>query len=237
MKKNAVTRFILIIICASLFGACSGSGSGPGGATGDGVTVDDGTGGSTGDATTGGSPSITIEVTSPVRGEEMETPDDSVILGGTADSNHQIESVTWANDRGGQGNSSGGNSWKTSAIALQPGNNKITITAKDSSGASAWRSVLVKKDSGATGSITLSWEAPTTREDGSPLTDLSGYRIRYGRMSEIYDYEIEIDNPGIVTYVVEHLRPGKWYFVASAYDSSGLESDMSNEAAKVVPET
>lgn len=236
MKKNAASRFILIVICASLFGACSGSGSGGAAGVG-GVPVGDVTGGSTDDGTSGGSTSISIEITSPASGAEMETPDDSVILAGTAESNHEIESVSWTNDRGGQGNSSGSTNWKTSAIPLQPGNNKITITARDSSGASAWRSVLVKKDSGATGSITLSWEAPTTREDGSPLTDLSGYRIRYGRMSEIYDYEIEIDNPGVVTYVVENLRPGKWYFAASAYDSSGLESDLSNEAAKVVPET
>ena len=230
MKKNAATYSILIIICASLFGACSGSGSSPGGP----VPVGDATGGSSGgDADTG----ITIAVTSPVSGTEMETPDDSVVLEGTAESNFEIVSVSWSNDRGGQGGSSGSASWKTSAVPLQPGNNKITITAKDSSGAAATHEILVKQESGAAGSITLSWEAPTTREDGSPLTDLSGYLIRYGRMSEIYDYEIKIDNPGILTYVVEDLRPGKWHFVASAYDSSGLESDLSNEAAKVVPGT
>jgi hypothetical protein len=167
----------------------------------------------------------------------METPDDSVIFEGTAESDFEIVTVSWINDRGGQGDSSGSASWTTSAIPLQPGDNKITITAKDSSGAEATREILVKKNSGATGSITLSWEAPTTREDGSPLTDLSGYRIRYGRMSEVYDYEIEIDNPGILTYVVEGLQPGTWHFVASAYDSSGLESDLSNEAAQVIPET
>jgi hypothetical protein len=228
MKKNATTYSILIIICASLFGACSGSSSGSA------VPHGDVTGGSSGDdAGTG----ITIAVTSPVSGTQMETPDDSVILEGTAESDFEIVEVSWSNDRGGQGNSSGNSSWKTSAVPLQPGDNTITITARDSSGAAATHEILVRKDSGATGSITLSWEAPTTREDGSPLTDLSGYRIRYGRMSEIYDYEIEIDNPGILTYVIEGLKPGKWHFVASAYDSSGLESDLSNEAAKVIPQT
>jgi hypothetical protein len=89
--------------------------------------------------------------------------------------------------------------------------------------------VVIIREGGASGSVTLSWAAPTTREDGTPLTDLAGYYIRYGRMSKIYDEEIKIENPGIVTYVVESLHPGKWYFVASAYDSSGQESDLSNE--------
>jgi hypothetical protein len=230
MKNNAATYPILIIICASLFGACSGSGSSPGATT----PVVDATGGSSGDDSGTG---ITIAVTSPVSGNEMETSDDSVVLEGTAESSFEITQVSWSNDRGGEGDSSGSAAWQTSAVPLQPGDNKITITARDSSGAAATHEILIKKDSGATGSITLSWEAPTTREDGSPLTDLSGYRIRYGRMSKVYDYEIEIDNPGILTYIVEGLEAGEWHFAASAYDSSGVESDLSNEAAKVIPPT
>ena len=48
-------------------------------------------------------------------------------------------------------------------------------------------------------------------------------------MSGIYDYQIDINNPGILTYVVENLASGDWYFALTAYDSQGLESDRSNE--------
>jgi len=30
------------------------------------------------------------------------------------------------------------------------------------------------------GSALLSWNAPSTNEDGTPLTDLAGYKIYYG---------------------------------------------------------
>ena len=43
--------------------------------------------------------------------------------------------------------------------------------------------------------------SPTARNDGSPLTNLAGYRIDYGRMSGIYDYQIDINNPGLLTFI------------------------------------
>ena len=73
-----------------------------------------------------------------------------------------------------------------------------------------------------------------TDSNGNPLTDLAGYKIHYGRMSGIYDYEITIDNPGILTYVVENLYPGDWYFSMTAFDRNGTESGYSNEVRKRV---
>ena len=93
---------------------------------------------------------------------------------------------------------------------------------------------VVNREFGQTGSTTLSWTAPTERTDGSPLTHLGGYKIYYGRMSGIYDYQIDINNPGISTYVVENLVSGDWYFALTAYDSEGLESNCSNEVLKVI---
>jgi hypothetical protein len=223
MKHYAVNTYSFIIICALILSACSGSGSAPG------EDVD----GAQGNGGTGGP--VSIAITSPASGANMETPDKSVVLEGTAKSNNAIASVFWRNNRGGQGAASGTALWKTGAIPLELGKNSITITARDSTGATAKRTVVIKRDSSATGSVTLAWEAPTTREDGSALTNLAGYRIKYGRMSKTYDYEIDIDNPGILTYVVENLRPGNWHFVASAYDSTGLESNFSNEVVRVIP--
>jgi len=80
------------------------------------------------------------------------------------------------------------------------------------------------------GAATLSWQPPTENTDGSPITDLAGYRVRYGRdpaqLSEIQS----IPNPGITTAVVENLARGTWYFSVSAYNRDGLESDPSNLA-------
>ncbi len=84
------------------------------------------------------------------------------------------------------------------------------------------------------GSATLSWTPPTQNSDGSPLTDLTGYKIYYGNESGNYQRSIQIDNPGIAIYVVENLTPNTYYFVLTAINSSGVESRFSNEVSRQV---
>lgn len=178
--------------------------------------------------------SISLTITSPTGSAYIETPDETVVVAGTADSDAEIVSVSWVSDQGWQGEASGTDNWSSGSIPLELGENEITVTAQDSSGALTSRTVVIKRESGGTGSATLSWAAPTARTDGSPLINLAGYRIYYGRMSGIYDYQITIDNPGILTYLVEGLVPGDWYFALAAYDAEGLESDRSNEVLRQI---
>jgi hypothetical protein len=86
----------------------------------------------------------------------------------------------------------------------------------------------------ALGNVTLSWVAPTQNADGSPLMDLAGYKIYYGTNSRSYDHEIRIDNPGITTYVVDNLVPDTYFFAATSFNSSGVESAYSGEAVRTV---
>lgn len=86
-----------------------------------------------------------------------------------------------------------------------------------------------------TGSVTLAWQPPTQNSDGTPLMDLSGYTIYVGTNSSNYEYrEIRLDNPGLTSYVVENLQPGTYYFAATAFNSSGLESALSGKIARTV---
>ena len=85
------------------------------------------------------------------------------------------------------------------------------------------------------GSVTLTWQPPTQNADGTPLTDLAGYNIYVGMTPDTYDFmEIRLDNPGLITYVVENLDPGTYYFAATAFNSSGVESAFSRELVRVV---
>ena len=177
---------------------------------------------------------VSLTITSPSSASPMDTPDPAVSLAGNARSHMGIFKVSWANDRGGEGVANGTDSWQTASIALQLGENKITVIAEDTAGATTSRNIVINRESGQTGSATLSWVAPTARTDGTPLTDLAGYTVFYGRMSSIYDYQIDISNPGILTYVVENLVSGDWYFALAAYDSQGLESDRSNEVLRKI---
>jgi hypothetical protein len=175
---------------------------------------------------------IALEITSPTSLSEMDTTDALVSVAGTAESEAGIFQVSWTNDRGGEGIADGTDAWQVHGLELQLGTNKITVTAEDIAGVTDSRSITINRESGQTGSATLAWEPPTSREDGSPLTNLAGYKIFYGRMSGVYDYQIDIDNPGVSTYVVEELVSGDWYFALAAYDSEGLESDRSNEVVR-----
>jgi hypothetical protein len=86
----------------------------------------------------------------------------------------------------------------------------------------------------ATGNATLAWMPPTTREDGSVLQNLAGYRIRTGSSAGNYSNTIDVTNPGLTTYVVENLAKGTWYFVVSAFDAAGVESALSSPVSKTI---
>jgi hypothetical protein len=80
----------------------------------------------------------------------------------------------------------------------------------------------------ASGAVSLSWDAPTERSDGTPLLDLAGYKIYWGTVEGEYANSASIDNPSVTSYVVEELTPAYYYMVATAVDSDGIESQFSN---------
>jgi hypothetical protein len=80
----------------------------------------------------------------------------------------------------------------------------------------------------APGTAVLTWTPPTTRANNTTLSNLAGYRIAYGTSATVLHESINVANPGLSSYVVENLKPGTYYFVVRAYDSTGHESDLSN---------
>jgi Putative Ig domain len=86
----------------------------------------------------------------------------------------------------------------------------------------------------ANGSATLSWVAPTENTNGTPLTNLAGYRIYYGTSATAMTQSMQVTNPGIVTYQVSNLSPATWYFSIRAYTSANVESDASTVASKTI---
>ena len=82
------------------------------------------------------------------------------------------------------------------------------------------------------GSVTLSWSAPTTNSDGSPLTDLGGYIVHYGTSTGNYAYSSNIGN--FTSTTISNLSPGIWYFAITTYDVHGNESAYSAELSSNV---
>lgn len=219
LHRIASPASIILALALSVTACSSGSGGGPPAAA-DGKAPQS-------------SGELVVIITNP-DAAEIDTTDDAMDIAGTASSEAGVSSVSWETDKGESGTASGAESWSVEQVPLALGANTITVTATDASGANQSDSIIINRENEGTGSATLSWVAPTERTDGTALTDLAGYRIHYGRMSGVYDYQIDINTPGIATYVVENLVPGEWYFAVTAYDSTGLESDYSNEARRTI---
>jgi hypothetical protein len=110
----------------------------------------------------------------------------------------------------------------------------ITIRVSDGQLTTSLPAFSISVEQVALGSATLSWVAPTQREDGSVLENLAGYRIRYGNSPGSYPNLLQIPNPGITSCVIENLPAGTYYFVATAYDSNGSESEYSAVVSKPI---
>ena len=78
-------------------------------------------------------------------------------------------------------------------------------------------------------SITFSWEPPTQNSDGSPITNLAGYKIHYGTRSTEYTQTVAVENAGLTRFVVDNLPSGTYYFAITAFNAHGLESPLSGE--------
>lgn len=120
-----------------------------------------------------------------------------------------------------------------SAVALVAGgSDAVLATVNDIS--RSGRQAIDTTPAATTGSVTLNWNAPTQNEDGSALTDLAGYKIYWGTTPGNYPDFVTIDGANETTYVVENLPFGTYEFVATSFNTSGVESDYSSPSAKVV---
>lgn len=110
----------------------------------------------------------------------------------------------------------------------------IVIKVSDGKASAALAPFSITVTQVANGTATLTFIAPTANTDGSPLTNLAGFRILYGPSVSTLTQSIQIANPGVTTYVIDNLPPGTYYFAVKAYTSSGAESESSNVGFKVV---
>lgn len=135
----------------------------------------------------------------------------------------------WAEFNSGNGNISGVPSLGDEGVY-----DNIRVTVSDGEAQASLPQFSVNVTQTGTGSATLSWAPPTQNEDGTALTDLAGYKIYYGVSEGNYPNEITINNPGVSSYVVDNLSPDTYFFVSTAFNTSGVESDHSNVASKTV---
>ena len=115
-------------------------------------------------------------------------------------------------------------------------NIRISVSDGSISTALAAFSLTVSSSAPQTGSVSLSWLAPTARSDGTPLSvsEIAGYTLYYGSSAGNYSNSIQIDDPFTTSVTMADLPVGTYYFVMTTRDVSGQESGYSAEAQRQV---
>jgi len=80
----------------------------------------------------------------------------------------------------------------------------------------------------------LSWSAPTTNTDGTPVTTLTGYHIYYGMTQGALTQSLQVNGAATTTYEVTGLTTGTWYFAIAADAADGTESAQSSIGSKTI---
>jgi hypothetical protein len=84
------------------------------------------------------------------------------------------------------------------------------------------------------GSASLSWSQPTENTDGSRLTNLAGFVIRYGTSSTALKTEISVISAGATGVEITNLSPGNWQFEVAAINTSNVKSQFSAIVGKTI---
>lgn len=110
----------------------------------------------------------------------------------------------------------------------------IRISVSDGTDSASLSAFDLTVDPIANGSATLSWNPPTENSDGTALTNLTGYRIYYGRNADQLTRTVVVNNAGLTRYVIENLVPARWHFAMTSINADGKESARSATVSKLI---
>jgi fibronectin type 3 domain-containing protein len=87
------------------------------------------------------------------------------------------------------------------------------------------------------GSVTLTWTNPTTRTDGSTLSNLASVKVyRASTAAGLATAPVLATVPAPATSYVDATAPaGTWHYAITAVDANGLESAKTASVSATVP--
>jgi hypothetical protein len=88
--------------------------------------------------------------------------------------------------------------------------------------------------SSVAGTASLSWSPPTENTNGTPLTNLAGYVIRYGTSSTALNNKISVASASTTGAEITNLSSGNWQFAVSAINTANVESQFSAIVGKTI---
>lgn len=95
--------------------------------------------------------------------------------------------------------------------------------------------VCVTKD----GRIVLGWQAPTQNTNGTPLTDLAGFKVYTSetQMALGATQPTVINDPAATQHVISDAPLGTVWLAVTAFNTSQVESELSAAVSKTVQQT
>lgn len=222
--RRLVPGLMLIALCAAALSGCGGGDEGSTPATGTAQPPAPPPGSTNHAPTISGTPTASVNASAPYTFTPTAADADGDTLAFTIQNK-----PAWAAFNTTTGRLSG-----TPAAADVGTYSNVSIMVSDGKTSTGLSAFAIAVTTVATGRATLSWTAPTENTDGSTLSNLTGYRIRYGTSASALTQTIVIDNASVTTYVVDNLSPATWYFAVTAVNSQGAESGNSNVANKQI---
>ena len=131
-------------------------------------------------------------------------------------------------------NTSTGRLTGTPAAANAGTFSNIVISVSDGTLSATLPAFSITVSAPAAQAANLTWTAPTLNSDGSSLTNLGGYKVRYGMSPTALTQVLDIPNGAITSVAIEGLTTGTWYFTVSSYTNTGVESAQTPAVSFVV---
>jgi hypothetical protein len=109
----------------------------------------------------------------------------------------------------------------------------IIIAVNDGVNSSALPSFGITVRNVTVGTAELTWVAPTLNTDGSPLTNLAGFKVYYWK-DGVGETVLDLPDPLLTSMVIEQLSAGTWYFQMTAYNTNNVESARTGSVFKTI---
>jgi hypothetical protein len=101
----------------------------------------------------------------------------------------------------------------------------IVISVTDGTATTSLPAFTITVNSAVTpGTAELTWTRPTKNEDGTTLSNLAGYKVRYGLSASSLTQVVDVVGAAVTSAAIEGLSTGTWYFSIASYTSTGVES-------------
>ena len=110
----------------------------------------------------------------------------------------------------------------------------VVISVSDGTASATLPAFSIVVSGPVSGIAELTWTAPTQNEDGTALTNLAGYKVRYGQSPGALSQVLDIPSAGTTSVRVEGLTGGTWYFTVASYTNTGVESAPTGAVSKTI---